>query len=316
MGKRNAGWELFLNAALIPVPTLVFIMDGFVTKNMGPAGPFLFFAYLTHIKDCMVIGGIAIPDIIRARKVIKERQSMLVSPTIQDDQVGHSYSFLSEGDPEGEFLGGSTPEIKYEITDVPESKRTTARSLTLNFSLTATALFFVLVFPTMDKPETPLEKARTALVILNHSSDTLILIAKYLHYNTPLHTAGTKCQRVMKEYVLPLSVYASYAVFLYAFQALGGANENGKPLYAAIDYQEDPTSALIMSAALAVGMPLVNKVLSLCLEAIQSCIHTPAESVRTMMGMGRKLCAWFTRPCQNPCARPIAIPDTSLTLTQ
>ena len=43
--------------------------DGFETKNMGPGGPFLYFAYLTHVKDMAVMLGIAIPDAIGATKL-------------------------------------------------------------------------------------------------------------------------------------------------------------------------------------------------------------------------------------------------------
>ena len=90
---KNPKWELALNLLLIPIPIAVFIKDGFETKNMGPGGPFLYFAYLTHVKDMAVMLGIAIPDAIGATKLIKQ----ITKSSIQD-YIGkgsrHTYASL------------------------------------------------------------------------------------------------------------------------------------------------------------------------------------------------------------------------------
>ncbi len=309
--KQNAGWVLAANISLIPIPFLVFITDGFVTKNMGPGGSFLFFVYLTHIKDCVVVG-LAVDKIIRASKAIKAREISPQSPFAD-------YGVLN-GDEEYEPIPES-----YEITEVPESKRTKVRVLAFHLLITATALYFILVLPSMPEPETLLEKAHTALVLLNHSWDTTIFGAESLRYNFPLRTSGTKCQRIWNEYGLPLSVLASYALFLYGFQALGLTDENGDPPYKAVNFKEAPESAAILCGALALGMPIVNKLLLKCLEAIQYCFHSPAGSVKNqvrafgsgagncLVGVGRSvynfgsnLYSVFT--C-NPCRR--ASPSSS-----
>lgn len=303
---KNAEWELGLNLALIPIPIIVFIKNGFLTKDMGPGGPFLYFAYLTHVKDIAVMAGIAVPDAIRARNAIKERNTLTSPLSIQEDnEVGYVDLESTEWDKENALLP------TYEITDTSDSLRTFVRYQTMNLVITADLLFYILVAPHVEEPKTSLDYAVLALTVLNHSFDALVLFPKFIRYNTPLYTSGTLCKRVLKEYVAPVVTDASYAATcLYALQKAGVTDEKGNTLYPGIDFEKDPIGTLILCAVLAVGMPAMNKMIFVISGAIQFGIHSPAGSVKAeiksfgnklgqcFMGAGRSVYNVFTSCCR------------------
>ena len=54
---KNAEWELGLNLALIPIPIIVFIKNGFLTKDMGPGRSILIFCLFNSCKRYRCDGG-------------------------------------------------------------------------------------------------------------------------------------------------------------------------------------------------------------------------------------------------------------------
>ncbi len=279
--KKNSSWFGIKSAIQIIIPTLSFITNAIeIVKN--DAEPklgyvFLWFGYLTHLKDSFLMVEASI-DVSTGLKA--SRKQGINEPLNSDEDYDEPKSVVnnlfdttidsSDSDEDGPLTSSET-----KIVTLPNDSMTTFRNLNMHLVITADLLYWFMVFPNSSKPETTLEILKYILKISNHSVDGIVMCTTYLVCNTSLRTEGSLRQRMLKELALPFVLFLTYSFGFYMpYQLLGGTDSEGNSLYDELDWNKKSTSAAILSATLPLVMTLVNTGAMIVLRSLQNGIHS------------------------------------------